>query len=57
MNATVNHELRNPLNSIKSNNTEKKMLYQKLNQLLDQTSVDKCLMKQILVKLENNLKI
>ena len=57
MNATVNHELRNPLNSIKSNNIEKKMLYEKLNQLLESPSIDKHSMKQILVKLQNNLEI
>ena len=52
MNATVNHELRNPLNSIKANNIEKKILYDKLNVILLQPEVDRNEIRQILVKLE-----
>ena len=39
INATVNHELRNPLNSIAAFNTQKEMLYIKLQNLIDNEDI------------------
>ena len=39
INATVNHELRNPLNSIAAFNTQKEMLYNKLKDLINNESI------------------
>jgi signal transduction histidine kinase len=38
INACVSHEIRNPLNSIIASNTERKFLYQNIDELVEQIS-------------------
>ena len=61
INATVSHELRNPLNSIIAINFEKEGLYKELSHLLSSQFLDhKTIIrqaKQIMVKLSQNLNV
>ena len=53
INATVSHEMRNPLNSIHSQNIENKALYEELEELIkdkDKT-IDTDIIQQIIIKL------
>jgi signal transduction histidine kinase len=40
INATVSHEMRNPLNSIHSQNIENKALYEELEELIKDDKID-----------------
>ena len=54
INATVSHEMRNPLNSIHSQNIENKALYEELEELIkdkDKT-IDTDIIQQIIIKLQ-----
>ena len=57
INATVSHELRNPLNSLKAQNILKKNLYKKLKSILDKYSIDTCECDRILIELNEGLEI
>ena len=60
INATVSHELRNPLNSIIAVNLQKEFLYNQLKKILNNENMNKNLMydkvKEILPKLMSSLK-
>ena len=53
INATVSHELRNPLNSIISINLQKEFLYQQLRNVLSSTFLDK---ERIIEQAQNLMK-
>tara|TARA_B110000285_G_C14831723_1_gene471185 strand:- start:323 stop:547 length:225 start_codon:yes stop_codon:yes gene_type:complete len=60
INATVSHELRNPLNSLLAQNIEKQALYQQLMKLIKNSKLDeqiKLLMVEILLKLIKGSKV
>lgn len=40
LNATISHELRNPLNSIKARNMEKNYIHQMIKELLQNEDID-----------------
>ena len=45
LNATISHELRNPLNSIKARNMEKKYIYQNIKDLLNDKKIEESKLK------------
>jgi signal transduction histidine kinase len=57
LNATISHELRNPLNSIKARNMELKYILQIIKQYMQQEDIELLLlrtkMNSLLTKLEN----
>ena len=60
INACVSHELRNPLNSIISQNVEKKFLYQELKEVVDSLQIDiveKTRIDTLMDQLEKGMKV
>jgi signal transduction histidine kinase len=56
INATVSHELRNPLNSIIAQNLEKRKLHEKMNNILRNEQIDFCDVRVSLIHLLGKLK-
>ena len=55
INATVNHELRNPLNSIAATNELKQRLYSQMKEVLDTHDISDSNLKEILLGILNEL--
>jgi signal transduction histidine kinase len=52
INATVSHELRNPLNSLIAQNMEKTALYKELSKEIDKSNLDSITKKKLQVIME-----
>jgi signal transduction histidine kinase len=52
INATVSHELRNPLNSLIAQNMEKTALYKELSEEIDKSNLDSITKKKLQVIME-----
>ena len=60
INATVSHELRNPLNSISSQNIENKVLFERMSTILDSEFIEDFQienLKKIIVKLKKGREV